>query len=358
MTNLREKLANSDLFKTLVATFATIIVALFISFVIMLVINPSEAGNGLGVLLTEGIGDFSKVIRLATPIIFTGLAVAFAFRTGLFNIGATGQFTMGAVVAIYIGINWSLPYPIHWIVAFIAGAGAGFVWGLIPGLLKAFRNVHEVVATIMFNYIAVYLAKFLVKTDAMYFSFENETKPIQESARSAAIGSIDVAFFVALIVAVVVFVYLFKTKGGYELRAVGYSRTSAKYAGINEKRNISLSMGISGALAGLGGALLYLGVIGQHLEPTDVLLTQGFDGISVALIGASHPLGVIFSGLFVGFLRVGGEQLQSIDFSKELVDVIVSSIIYFVAFIALIKMTIFKKRDFKSLFKKNVEEVE
>lgn len=347
----KEKLIKNELFKTLVGTLVTIIIGLLISFIVMIIINPTSSVEGLKILLTEGFSDYSKVIRKATPIIFTGLSVAFAFRTGLFNIGATGQFTMGSLAAIYVGINWNLPYPLHWMVALIAGALVGFIWGLIPGLLKSFRNVHEVVATIMLNYIAVFFTIWAVNLDSMYDSFRTETLEIQNTARSAAIGSIDVAFFFAIIVAIIVYIYLFKTKGGFELRAVGFSRSAAKYAGINEKMNLSLSMGIAGLLAGLGGAFLYLGTIKIGLQPVNALLSQGFDGISVALIGASHPLGVIFSGLFIGFLKVGGEQLQSINFSSELVDIIVSSIIYFVAFISLIKMTIFKKRDFSS-FKK------
>lgn len=351
----QEKLLKSDLFKTLVGTIITIIIGILISFLVMVLINSASSLEGLHIILTQGLGDFTKVIRFATPIIFTGLSVAFAFRTGLFNIGATGQFTMGSIAAIYIGINWNLPYPIHWIAAILAGALIGFLYGLIPGLLKSYRNVHEVVATIMMNYIAVFLAAFFIKTDAMFESLRGETIPIQSSARSAAIAGVDISFIVAIVVAVFVFIYLFKTKGGFELRAVGLSRSAAKYAGINEKLNISLSMGIAGLLAGLGGALLYTGAIAIQMQPVKTLLPQGFDGISVALIGASHPIGVIFSGLFIGYLRVGGDQLQSVGFTSELVDIIVSSIIYFIAFISLIKMTIFKKRDisiFRKIFKK------
>lgn len=365
MNTLKEKIAKSDLLKTLVSTLVTIVIGLLISFVIMLLINSSEAGKGLGILLTEGTSDFSKVIRFATPIIFTGLSVAFAFRTGLFNIGATGQFTVGAIAAIYVGINWGLPYPIHWIAALLAGALAGFIWGLIPGLLKSYRNVHEVVATIMLNYIAVSLAVFIAKLPSMYNAAKTETFAIQSTARSSAIGGFDTSIIFAVVAAVIVFIYLFKTTQGFELRAVGLSRSAAKYAGINEKRNMSISMGIAGLLAGIGGALLYMSTsagTGVQFIVAEELLPQGFDGISVALIGASHPLGVIFSGLFIGYLRVGGEQLQSANFSEEFVDIIVSSIIYFIAFIQLIKLTIFKKHDvkfFHRIFnKKNEEEVE
>jgi len=360
-TFIKEKLLPNGLFRTLVATFLTIVIGLFISYLVMVLISPSESGLGIKLLLTEGFKDLPKVIRMATPIIFTGLSVAFAFRTGLFNIGATGQFTVGSLAAIYVGVVWDMPYPFHWIVALLAGAIAGFIWGLIPGLLKSFRNVHEVVATIMLNYIAVFLAKYVIKLPAIFNSLRGETLPVQSSARSAALGSIDVAFILAIVTAVIVFIYLFKTKGGYELRAVGFSRSAAKYAGVNEKFNMSLSMAIAGLLSGLGGAFLFLGVIHVQMEPIDYLLPQGFDGISVALIGASHPLGVIFSGLFIGFLRVGGDQLQTANFSLELVDIIVSSIIYFVAFISLIKLTIFKKRDLssiKKLFSKKDKEVE
>lgn len=349
---MRDKIMKSDLTKTLISTFVTIIVGVFISFLIMLLIDAGSALDGLNVLFTEGLTDFSKVIRKAAPIIFTGLSVAFAFRTGLFNIGATGQFTIGGLAAIYVGVAWDLPYPIHWFFAALAGAVVGFLWGLIPGILKSYRNVHEVVATIMLNYIAVAFTVFAVKTSTLFNVGKGETKDILSSAKSSALAGFDTSIIFAVIAAVVVFIVLFKTKFGYELRAVGYSRSAAKYAGINEKRGMSLSMGIAGLLAGLGGALYFMGIDSPHLEPLYTLLPQGFDGISVALIGSSHPLGVIFSGLFIGFLRVGGEQLQGVGYGTEFVDIIVASIIYFIAFIQLIKLTIFKNR------KKNKESEE
>ncbi len=286
-----------------------------------------------------------KVLYFATPIILTGLSVAFAFKTGLFNIGASGQFLMGGVVAIYIGINWTFLGPIHWVVALLVSTLVGAIWGAIPGILKAFRNVHEVVATIMMNYIAGYLALVIMKSGGLLNGSHNTTHSVADSAVIPTAGldvifggnrQISIGILIALAAAIGIYILLEKTTFGYELKAVGHNRNAAKYAGMSEKRNIVISMAIAGALAGAAGAILYLRP-SFPMQGSFSIPQQGFDGITVALLGLSSPIGVIFSAIFIAWLKVGGDYIgfASTTFDGEVVNLIISVIIYFSALSAM-----------------------
>ena len=274
------------------------------------------------------------MLYFATPLILTGLSVGFAFKTGLFNIGAAGQFIMGAFAAVYIGVKWTfLPAPWHWIAALIAAALVGGLWALIPGLLKAYMNVHEVIATIMMNYIGMYLANYLVKLTV----YDSTRGLSQNTAQSATLpkGGLDYLFYnplgstkdmstvnsgiwIAIAIAIIMYIILNKTTFGYELKACGFNPHASKFAGINDKRNIVLSMVIAGMLAGLGGGLLFLsGANGRHIKVVDVLAAEGFNGIPVALLGLSNPIGIIFSAIFISYITLGGNYLQTLDFVPE-----------------------------------------
>ncbi len=348
LNNLRK----SDKFLTISASLLAIVGGLLVGLIIMLISNPGSAFPGFITIL---LGPFAKakdignIFALATPIIFTGLSVGFAFKTGLFNIGATGQFTMGAFAAIFVAVRFAgLPPITHITLALVASMVAGALWAAIPGLLKAYRNVHEVVSTIMMNYIGMYLTVLLVK-EFVFNSSKNESLPIAASAKLPKFfladlfgrSSVNIGIFIALIVAVIVYLILYKTTFGFELRAVGLNRDSAKYAGINENRKIVYSMLIAGALSGLGGGVLFLGG-GHHIESVAILLPQGFDGIPVALLASSNPIGVIFSGLFIAYIKVGGFVVQGYGFAPEIIDIIVATIIYFSALSILFKSQIVK----------------
>jgi simple sugar transport system permease protein len=289
------------------------------------------------------------------PIVLTGLSVAFAFRTGLFNIGATGQLTVGAFAAVYIGYNWTFLGPIHWIVALLGGMVAGAIWGAIPGILKAYRNVHEVVASIMLNYVGMYLVRILIMT-FIYNSDSNEAYAPAESAMLPIMfldkiftrSSANSGIFVAILAVVVTHIILNKTTFGYELKSVGFNRDAAKYAGMNEKRNIVLSMTISGALAGLAGGVMFL-VVGKNMEPVNVLLQEGFTGIAIALLGLSAPIGVFLAGIFYGSLQQGGYYLQTFDFEPQIIDIIIAVIIYFSA------LSLFMQRFVADFISKQIE---
>jgi len=324
-------------------------VGLFMGLIILLISNPRYALGGFGTILTGGFHsfkDFGQVLYTATPIIMTGLSVGFAARTGLFNIGASGQFIAGAFAAILVGVKCSfLPGPLHWITALIAAMLAGAFWGFIPGLLKAYRNVNEVISCIMMNYIGMYLVNYLIPVMSVYDSSRNQSMAVAESANLPKMGmdfifrgsAANSGFIIAIIMAVVIFIILEKTTLGFELKACGLGKDAAKYAGINENQSVIMSMVIAGALAGLGGALLYLAGAGRGINVEDVLAMEGFNGIPVALLGLNNPIGIIFSGLLIAYLNVGGFIMQLYDFAPQVIEIIIAIIIYFSAFALLFK---------------------
>lgn len=336
-----------------------IVIGLLMGFIILLLCNAGQALPGFITILTgaftHGAKGVGQVFYYSTTIILTGLSVGFAFKTGLFNIGASGQFIVGGFGAVYIGIMCENLGNVHWIVALLAGVCLGAVWGLVPGLLKAFFNVNEVIAAIMMNYIGMYAVNWFVKSYKPIFNnIRNESKPVLATANIPKMGldklfpesSINGGFIIALLAVIVIYFVLDKTAFGYELKAVGYNRNASRYAGINEKRSIILSMVIAGAIAGLAGACLYLAGTGKHIEIVDVIADEGFTGISVALLGLCHPIGILFSGIFIAYLTAGGFYLQLYEFSTEIIDIIVAIIIYFSAFALIVKMLIqkFEKR--------------
>lgn len=330
-----------------------IIVGLLVGFLILLASNPAEAGAGFITILTGPLTHGSKgvgqVFYYATPIILTGLSVGFAFKTGLFNIGAPGQFIVGAFAAVVVGIKGEVFGSAQWVVALFAALAAGAVWGAIPGLVKAYFNVNEVIACIMTNYIGMYLVNYLVSTNkSLYDKIHNYSKSVASTANIPKMGldkifegsSVNGGFFIAVIAAVIIYILLEKTTFGYELKAAGFSKDASRYAGMNEKKNIVLSMAIAGSLSALAGALLYLAGSGKHIEVLDALAGEGFTGISVALLGLSNPIGILLSGIFIAYITAGGFYLQLLNFSTEVIDIIIAVIIYFSAFSLFVRVFI------------------
>lgn len=339
-----------------------ILIGLLMGFVILLLCNPSQAVPGFFTILTgaftHGAKGVGQVFYYSTTIILTGLSVGFAFKTGLFNIGASGQFIVGGFGAVYVGIMCENLGSIHWVVALLTGVVLGALWGMIPGLLKAFFNVNEVISAIMMNYIGMYGVNWFVKSYKPIFNnIRNESKTVLETANIPKMGldklfpksSINGGFLIAVLVVILVYIVLDKTTFGYELKAVGYNRDASRYAGINEKKSIVLSMVIAGAIAGLAGACLYLAGTGKHIEIVDVIADEGFTGISVALLGLCHPIGVLFAGIFIAYLTAGGFYLQLFEFSVEIIDIIVAIIIYFSAFALMVKLLLGKLEKKKGM---------
>ena len=349
------------------ASVVALIVGLLIGLVILLISNSDAAFGAFITIITHGASDLrvlGNVLSGATPIILTGLSVAFAFKTGLFNIGATGQFTLGAFAVVIITRELTVLPPMpRMILAIVVAAAVGALWGAIPGLLKAFRNVHEVITCIMTNYIAMFLVTFLVDR----FTFEvdqGRSFPAAAEARLPTAGldnifatarpsTIDIGIIIAILAAVLVYIILHKTVFGYELKACGFNSNAAKYAGINQNRNIVAAMAISGALAGLGGGVAYLGVQALRLDIVNALLQEGFVGISVAFLGMNHPIGVVFAGILISYLSTGGSQIQAAGFAVEIVNIVIAVIIYFCAFVLIVKTFLGSVSD--KLFRKKEE---
>ncbi len=344
-----------------VSSLIAIVVGMLFGFIILLLSNPGEAVAGLGIIAAGGFNNGMKglgqVLYYATPLIMTGLSVGFAFKTGLFNIGTPGQLIVGGFAAVYVGANCTvLPSPVLWVVALLAAMAAGALWGAIPGLFKALLNVNEVIACIMCNYIGMYGVNFLIKNSNVYDQLKNQTVNVDAAAiprwgldqvfynikgKFVDTASVNGGILIALALAVVMYVVLNKTTFGYELKACGHNRDASRYAGINEKRSILLSMVIAGGLAGIAGGLMFLAPAGGlHIRVEEILSAQGFQGIPVALLGLSNPLGIIFSGLFIAYISQGGYYLQRMNFMPEVIDIIIAAIIYFSAFSLLVKNVI------------------
>lgn len=316
----------------------SILLGLIVGAIVMLFsgFNPIK---GYTALWNGIFGDpyyIGETVRQITPYVFVGLAVAFSFRTGLFNIGVEGQLIMGWLAAAYVGFAFELPAIIHVPLALLAAIVAGALWAFIPGLLKAKLQVHEVIVTIMLNWTALYVANALISIVA---DGAERTPKINESAslRSELFGSLTDysrmhwGFVIAIFAVIVMWVILEKTTRGYELKAVGFNKHASEYAGMNVSNNIILSMVISGAFAGLGGAMEALGTF-ENISKMTAFTGIGFDGIAVALLGANQPFGVLLGAILFGSLKNGGLNMPSeAGVPTEIVSIVIALVIFFVA---------------------------
>lgn len=352
--NKRQKkpLLQKQGFTSFMGSVLAILCGLAVGFIVLLISNPANAVNGFISILTGAFSDMKnlgQVFYSATPIILTGLSVGFANKTGLFNIGGPGQFVVGAYVAVLIGVKCTfIPGPLLWLACLAGAMLAGALWGFVPGFLKAVCNVNEVIACIMMNYIGMYGVNFLV-VETIFDSQKNQSLPVAANANAPKLGmdqifrsgasasSVNAGIFVAILAGIIIYFLIEKTKFGYELKACGYNRDAAKYAGINEKRSIILSMAIAGSLCALGGACLYLAGAGKGIEVVDTLAAEGFNGIPVALLGLNNPIGIIFAGLFMAYLNQGGFNMQLYGFAPQVIEIIIAVIIYFAAFSLLLR---------------------
>ncbi len=296
--------------------------------------NPIEAYAALIKGSFGGMPAFGRTLEKATPLVFSGLAVAFAFKAGLFNIGAQGQLLFGAIIAAYVGFNIEgLPAVIHAPLALLAGAAAGALFGALPGALKTYTGAHEVITTIMLNFVAINITDYLANgpwKDASPGNIVARTPKIFESAEIPVIGSIPLGFVIGVAVAGLTWWLLWRTTVGYEIRTVGLNPHAAQYAGIRVAFTVILTMTLSGLLAGIGGAIETQGVVGRFQPGFNANL--GFDGITIALLGKTHPIGVIPAALLVGAMKAGASQMQfDAGVAKEIVDVVQALILFFVA---------------------------
>ncbi|MFU8852944.1 ABC transporter permease [Micromonospora sp. SL1-18] len=292
---------------------------------------------------TAALSPISETLTYTAPLVFTGLAVALAFRGGLFNIGAQGQATIGVILAAVAGFALPLPPGVHLVVALIAGAAGGAIWGFIPGILKARTGAHEVINTIMLNYVAVYFLSWIIIQEWVQNPRRSDaiSKPVEASAQLPRLLGDNLRVHAGILLAVLATWFvawlLNRSTLGFELRAVGANPDAARTAGISVTKTYVLVMVIAGVLSGLGGSNMVLGSTADALTP-QVVAQIGFDGILVALLGRVKPWGVLMAALLFGALQAGGNRMQSYSgISLELVTVLQALIVIFIAAPALVK---------------------
>jgi len=371
--------------KKVLASLISILVGLFVGTIVVVIVGLSKdtiTGKGIwdgvrlifaGILSTgrDATGNLTwgynpqalgNMLFRATPLIMTGLSVAVAYKTGLFNIGAPGQYLMGTMVSLMIALgipSESVPAGLIWVLSFLGGCLAGALWGAIPGLLKAFLNINEVLACIMTNWLAANLVTWafdisnfknvVENTKAGYIyktSFNGVATPKLGLDHLFPGSQVNGGIIIAIVIAIAMFILINKTTLGYQLKACGANRHAARYAGINDKRNIVLSMAIAGALAGGGAALYWLsGNTEFYWSTYQSLPSTGFNGIPVALLAVSNPIGVIFTAIFMAMLDIVGQQLTGYTaYNEYITDVIISVIVYLSAFSLVIRMLLTGKQ--------------
>ena len=335
-----EILASSKFVHTLLSIIIGFAVgALFLA---IMGLSVGQAYGKLFQSIFSSIKSISYCIVYATPYIATGLSVAFSFKTGVFNIGAEGQFVVGSMSACVVGILLAdLPPFVLIPLCFLAAALAGALWGTIVGILKTRWGINEVLSMIMFNWIAFFLSNYIAGFPAIHSEGNAEaTRNISDNARilfsKDFISRLNLCptanwgILVAIVLTVVVYIIIEKTTLGYELKAVGFNKNAAEYGGINVNRSILTSLAISGALAGIGGALLLLGM-GGRISVFSSQEGYGFAGIVVALIGVTNPFGVFAAGLFYGAMTYGGSKLNLVGAPTQVVSIIMGTIVFFIA---------------------------
>ena len=340
--------------------FIHILLSILLGFLvgaIFLAIMGLSVGEAYGRLITSvtSVKGFSYVIVYSIPYIVVGLSVAFSFKTGVFNIGAEGQFVMGSMAAAVVGIlAGGLPKIVLIPLCFLAAMLAGAIWGVIVGVLKTKWGINEVLSMIMFNWVAFYLSNFIAGIPAIHSDGTAEaTKNISDNAstllskdlinRLGLCPTANWGILVAIAVTVLVWFIIEKTTLGYELKAVGSNKFAAEYGGINVNRSILTALAISGALAGLGGSLQLMGM-GSRISVFSSQEGFGFAGIVVALIGCSNPFGVLIAGIFYGALTFGGSKLNLVGAPTQLINVIVGTVVFFIAISIIFTRLKFLKR--------------
>ena len=346
--NKKKSILESNVLYTIIAIIAGLLIGAV--FLMIAGISPAVAYGKLFSSIFSKPKYLVWTLVYASPLIFTGLSVAFSFRTGVFNIGAEGQFVIGGLVACVLGIVLKLPAGLHAIVWLLAAAAAVCIWSLIVVIMKIKRGIHEVLSFIMFNWIAFYLSNYVVNLPGIHRDSSEATQDVAASARllmpEGLRSTLDCSnahwgIVLAVIAAVIIWVIIEKTTLGYKLKAVGFNSNGAEYGGIDANKSILTALGISGLLSGLGGAVQVLGMAGR-LSQFAGQEGFGFEGITVALIGSSNPIGCIFSGLFYGAMKYGGSKLSIVKAPSEVVDIIMGCIVLLIAIAHVFKVFVLK----------------
>ena len=378
--NFFARMYKKDITKSILASLISIAAGLIVGLIVMIVISCIYEGTTIGdafsgiLIVLKGpfasnkgstiVTNIGQVIFYAVPLILCGLSVAIAYKTGLFNIGAPGQYVMGTIGSLWVALSIQttnrFTAVLVWILAILVGMAFGMVWGMIPGFLKAYFNINEVIVCIMTNWIAANLATW-VFTGSKLISTENTKgaylmKDLLNYTPKLGLDKIfngsyiDMGIILAILAAVVIYILLNKTTLGYELKACGSNKNASKYAGLNEKRNIILSMAIAGALAGLAACLYYLnpGIEFKYASAYSALPSYGFNGIASAFLANCNPIGTVFASIFIRWINMGGEYLTKVNFNRYVADIVVAVIIYLAGFTRFIYELLNRKKKGKN----------
>ena len=349
---MKKNLLKNGGVQSLIASLACIVLGMLIGYIVLLFIEPSGAGEAIMTVM-KNFFTYSKTetqmkylgntLVKTAPLLMCSLSILFAYKVGLFNIGAAGQYCAGVGLALYAALGLNLPWWLCMILAMAAGA----LLGAISGLLKAYCNVNEVISGIMLNWITLYLVNMLltlVKEETSPYTYHISTVNPKALIPSLGLGKlftnnqyVTIAIPIAIIIAFAVWIVLDKTRFGYELKATGNNKNAAKYCGMAEKRNIILTLIIGGALAGLGAALLYLTGFEQWQCSTSSVPAMGFNGIAAAFLGGLHPVGAILSSFFIQHITVGGAYVDKTMYCAQISDLISAIIIYLCGFVLFMK---------------------
>lgn len=351
--------------QTVLGSLLCILLGLLVGFIVLLIINPGGAAGAVAAILKNFLyypspvaaaKYFGTTLVKASALLMCSLSVLFAWKVGLFNIGAAGQYVIGAGACLYFALGLKMPWYVCLITAVVA---AGLV-GAISGFLKAYFNVNEVISCIMLNWIGLYCVNMiLAQVKEQSTPYTRTIKSVNSSGLLPTLGIdklfsnnefVTVGLILAIVLAVLVWILLAKTKLGYELKATGFNKNAAKYCGMREKRNIILTMAIAGGLAGFGAGIFYLTGIEQWMVQQTSVPAMGFNGIAAAFLGGSHPLGAIFSSYFIQHITSGGTYVDTTMYSSQISDLISAFIIYLCGFVLFFKVWLNKlldKRDEK-----------
>ena len=352
---MKKNLLKNAAVQSLIASLLCIVLGLLLGFIVLLFINPSGAGEAILAVVKNfwnysranlQAKNFGNTLVKTAPLLMCSLSVLFAYKVGLFNIGAAGQYVVGSCACLYAALAWHW----SWLPCLLLSIVVGGIYGAIVGLLKAYCNVNEVISGIMLNWIGLYTTNMLlatVKEPTSPYTLHLKTDATQAMLPTLGLGklfsdngNVTIAIPLAVLIAIAIMVLLDKTRLGYELKATGNNKNAAKYAGMAEKRNIILTLIIGGALAAMGGAFLYLTDFEQWSVTQSSVPGMGFNGIAAAFLGGLNPIGTIFASYFIQHITSGGAFVDLSKYSSQISDLISSLIIYLCGFVLFIKYAI------------------
>ena len=366
---MKKSLLKNNGVQSLLASLACVVLGLLIGYIVLLFINPNGAGEAIAAVMKNFL-NYSKSATQAkylgntlvktAPLLLCALSILFSYKVGLFNIGAAGQYCAGVALSLYAALAWGW----GWLPCMLLAMLGGMVLGAVSGLLKSYCNVNEVISGIMLNWIVLYLTNMLltnVKEETSPYTFVLAHKNPSAVLPTLGLGSllndnqyVGLALPLSILAAVLVWVVLEKTRFGYELRATGNNKNAAKYCGMAEKRNIILTLVISGALAGMGAAMLYLTGYEQWQCSTSSVPGMGFNGIAAAFLGGLNPFGTILASFFIQHITAGGAYVDKTMYCAQISDLISALIIYLCGFVLFMKYAMnsaISKREEKAALK-------